>query len=67
MRLLAEWIQHKKNLVNLRTEQLKLFKKEKKKTKQNKSRKHSICEKQIRQPKFCLYGDPEASKEEEMG
>ena len=37
------------------------------KNKQNKSRKHSICEKQISQPKICLYGDPEASKEEEMG
>ena len=35
MSLLAAWIQHKKELVNVRTEQLKLSKKEK--TKQNKN------------------------------
>ena len=44
------------------TEQLKLYKKKKKK-----ERKHSICEKQISEPKSCLYGSPEAAKEEEMG
>ena len=65
MSLLAAWIQHKKELVNVRTEQLKLSKKEK--TKQNKNGKHSICEKQISQPKICLYGDPKAAKKEEMG
>lgn len=44
------------------TEQLKLYKKRKKK-----ERKHNICEKQISERKICLYGSPEAAKEEEMG
>jgi len=63
MSLLAEWIQHKKELVNVRTEHWNYLKTKK----QNKNGKHSICEKQISQPKMCLYGDLKAAKEEEMG
>ena len=60
MSLLAEWIQHKKELVNVRTEHWNYLKTKK----QNKNGKHSICEKQISQPKMCLYGDLKAAKEE---